>query len=191
MSTGDACATALTSINALRFWRYLSQNDNTADLLCDVHKLPTHGVRPYAVSPFDWSIRACWISFHRQHNNKNMKTILLVEDDKKISMALSLRLRSMGYEVDSASDAVYAMNAAMRCHPEIVLLDINLPGGNGFVVADRMRASRDLCRTPIIFITASKNPEHRLKAAEYGTSMYLEKPFMAVQLTEAIERLVH
>jgi CheY-like chemotaxis protein len=116
------------------------------------------------------------------------QTILLVEDDKKISMALSLRLKSMGYQVDSAADAVYAMNAAMRCQPEVVLLDINLPGGNGFVVADRLRASLALGATPIIFITASKNAGLRERAAQYSASAYLEKPFQAADLVEALDR---
>lgn len=120
-----------------------------------------------------------------------MQTILLVEDDKKISMALSLRLRSMGFQVDSAADAVYAMNAAIRCQPEVVLLDINLPGGDGFVVADRLRASTELGTTPIIFITASKDPEMRQRAAEYGACAFLEKPFQAAQLTEALHQFVH
>jgi CheY-like chemotaxis protein len=120
-----------------------------------------------------------------------MQTILLVEDDKRISQALSLRLRSMGYQVDSAADAVYAMNAAIRCQPEVILLDINLPGGNGFVVADRVRASGTLGAIPIIFITASKEPGLRERAAEYGASAFLEKPFQAAQLTEAIDRFTH
>jgi CheY-like chemotaxis protein len=120
-----------------------------------------------------------------------MRTILLVEDDKKISMALSLRLRSMGFQVDSAADAVYAMNAAIRCQPEVVLLDINLPGGDGFVVADRLRASEDLGTTPIIFITASKNPELRERASTYGSCAFLEKPFQAAQLKEALQQFIH
>lgn len=94
----------------------------------------------------------------------------------------------MGYQVDSAADAVYAMNAAVRCQPEVILLDINLPGGDGFVVADRVRASDSLGATPIIFITASKEPGLRARAAEYGASAYLEKPFHAAQLAEALER---
>ena len=122
---------------------------------------------------------------------KMTQTILLVEDDKKITMALSLRLQAMGYQVDSAADAVYAMKAAVRSQPEVILLDINLPGGNGFVVADRLRASMDLGTTPIIFITASKDPEMRRRAASYGDSAYLEKPFQAAQLVEAIERFAH
>jgi DNA-binding response OmpR family regulator len=120
-----------------------------------------------------------------------MHKILLVEDDKKITMALSLRLRSMGFQVDSAADAVYAMNAALRCQPEVVLLDINLPGGDGFVVADRLRASAELGTTPIIFITASKNPEHRKRASAYGHCAFLEKPFQAAQLSEALQQFVH
>ena len=118
-------------------------------------------------------------------------TILLVEDDKKISMALTLRLQSMGYQVDSAADAVYAMKAAVRCQPEFILLDINLPGGNGFVVADRLRASPSLASTPIIFITASKDPAMRQQASTYMDSQYLEKPFQAAQLVEAIDSLSH
>jgi DNA-binding response OmpR family regulator len=120
-----------------------------------------------------------------------MRTILLVEDDKKISIALSLRLRSMGFQVDSAADAIYAMNVAIRCQPEIVLLDINLPGGDGFVVADRIRGSAGMSITPIVFITASKKPEHRQRAAEYRSCAFLEKPFQAAQLTRVLNQFVH
>lgn len=116
------------------------------------------------------------------------QTILLVEDDKKITMALKLRLQAMGYQVDSAPDAVFAMKAAVQSQPEVILLDINLPGGNGFVVADRLRSSSHLGSTPIIFITASKDPQMRQRAASYGESAYLEKPFKASQLVEAIDR---
>ncbi|MFK7858822.1 MAG: response regulator [Granulosicoccus sp.] len=120
-----------------------------------------------------------------------MQSVLLVEDDKKITLALSLRLQSMGYSVDSAADAVYAMNAAVKCKPEVVLLDINLPGGDGFVVADRMRASNELGLTPIIFITASQDPEIRQRAGKYSASRFIEKPFQASQLTDAIDQLCH
>ncbi|MFK8081522.1 MAG: response regulator [Granulosicoccus sp.] len=120
-----------------------------------------------------------------------MQNVLLVEDDKKITMALSLRLQSMGFAVDSAADAVYAMNAAVRCKPEVVLLDINLPGGDGFMVADRLRASHALGSTPIIFITASQDPEMRMRAGTYSASRFIEKPFQASQLTNAIDELCH
>ena len=106
-------------------------------------------------------------------------------------MALTMRLEAMGYKVSSAADAVYAMNEAQRCVPEVVLLDINLPGGDGFIVADRMRASEKFSQTPIIFITASKDPELRIRAGEYLASRFIEKPFQAAQLTDAIDQLSH
>lgn len=120
-----------------------------------------------------------------------MHSVLLVEDDQKISLAVTLRLRSMGYEVDSAYDAVYAMNAAMQVQPEVVLLDINLPGGDGFMVADKMRSSDQLSSTPIVFISASKDPRLKQQAASYSDSLFVEKPFQATELTQAIDALCH
>ncbi len=116
-----------------------------------------------------------------------MKTILLVEDDKKISIALGYRLQSMGYNVQTALDAIFAMNETVRCRPDAILLDINLPGGDGFVVAKRIRASLQVATTPIIFITASKNTDFRQRAIELGAAGYLEKPFGVAELTEAID----
>lgn len=116
-----------------------------------------------------------------------MKTILLVEDDKKISIALGCRLKSMGYNVQSAVDAIFAMNETVRCRPDAILLDINLPGGDGFIVAKRIRASLQVATTPIIFITASKNAEYRQRAMDFGAAGYLEKPFGVAELTAAID----
>lgn len=117
-----------------------------------------------------------------------MKTILLVEDDSRIQMAMGIRLKSMGYEVVSAVDAVYAMDQAVKSRPDVVLLDINLPGGDGFLVAERLRKRLETADIPIIFITASKREEFRVRAAMIGASGFLEKPFDAVQLSDAIQR---
>ena len=120
-----------------------------------------------------------------------MHNVLVVEDDKRISMALNMRLKAMGYKVNIAADAVYAMNAAIKHRPEVVLLDINLPGGDGFVVADRIRSSMELDDTPIIFISASRDPDLKIKAGNYISSRFIEKPFHASQLTDAIDELCH
>ena len=117
-----------------------------------------------------------------------MKTILLVEDDSRIQTAMGIRLKSMGYSVVSAVDAVYAMDQAVKARPDVVLLDINLPGGDGFLVAERLRKRNETVDTPIIFITASKREEFRVRAAMIGASGFLEKPFSATQLSEAIEK---
>jgi len=117
-----------------------------------------------------------------------MKKLLLVEDDPKITLALKLRLKHMGFEVETAGDAVYAMDLALRQSPDVVLLDINLPGGNGFVVAERLKQSSATADVPIVFITASKEREYKSQARDIGAAAFLEKPFSATQLTSALER---
>ena len=116
-----------------------------------------------------------------------MKTVLLVEDDKKITLAIGIRLKSMGYEVASAADAVSAVAQARMCKPDVVLLDINLPGGDGFMVAERLQSLMQTSSTPIIFITANKQEGLKERAMALGAVAFLEKPFDATQLADAIE----
>lgn len=116
-----------------------------------------------------------------------MKSVLLVEDDKKITLAIGIRLKSMGYEVTSAADAVSAIAQARKCKPDVILLDINLPGGDGFIVAERLQALMQTSSTPIIFITANKQEGLKKRAMEMGAVAFLEKPFDATQLADAIE----
>ncbi len=116
-----------------------------------------------------------------------MKTVLLIEDDQKITLALGVRLKSMGYEVASAADAVTAVAQARKVKPDVILIDINLPGGDGFMVANRLKSLLQTSVTPLIFITASKQPGLREKAKEVGAVAFLEKPFDATQMADAIE----
>lgn len=116
-----------------------------------------------------------------------MKSVLLVEDDSRLSLALSIRLKSMDYKVATAGDAISAVSAARSSKPDIVLIDINLPGGDGFVVAERLRSVLDTATTPYIFITASKKHGLRERAMELGASAFLEKPFDAQHLARAID----
>lgn len=120
-----------------------------------------------------------------------MKTVLLVEDDKKITLAIGVRLKAMGYKVASAADAVSAIAQARKHEPDVVLLDINLPGGDGFLVAERLQSLMQTSSTPVIFITASKQPGLRKRAMELGAVGFLEKPFDATTLADAIENSLH
>tara|TARA_R110002049_G_scaffold21792_18_gene79165 strand:- start:3984 stop:4373 length:390 start_codon:yes stop_codon:yes gene_type:complete len=116
-----------------------------------------------------------------------MKTILLIEDDRKITMAIGMRLRSMGYEVATAADAVTAIAQARKANPDVIILDINLPGGDGFIVAERLQSLMQTSATPIIFITASKQENLKIRARELGAVAFLEKPFDATAPAGAIE----
>lgn len=116
-----------------------------------------------------------------------MKKVLIIEDDKSISLALGIRLKAMGYAVEAAADAVSAISQARKAEPDVVLLDIGLPGGDGFLVAERLQQLNQTAVTPIIFITASKQSGLRERAMELGAVRFLEKPFDATELADAIE----
>src|ERR1700736_4186591 len=91
----------------------------------------------------------------------SMKSVLLVDDDSAILLGTGVRMRSMGYTVYTAEDAVNAVSAVRKNEPDVVVLDISLPAGDGFLVADRLHNLDGSAATPIIFITASDNPALR------------------------------
>ena len=115
------------------------------------------------------------------------KKILVVEDDKKMVMALTVRLKGKGYDVVAAYDAVMAMSIAMHHRPDLALLDISLPGGNGFMVANSLRNEVSTSGVPFIFLTASKQPGLRENAGDLGAVGFFEKPYEAEALLAAID----
>lgn len=116
-----------------------------------------------------------------------MKTVLLVEDDRKILLALGIRLKAIGYSVVTASDAVTAISQARKHEPDVAIIDIGLPGGDGFVVAERLQKLIQAASTPLIFISASKQPGLKERALRAGAVRFIEKPFDATTLADAIE----
>jgi DNA-binding response OmpR family regulator len=120
---------------------------------------------------------------------KPPEKILIVEDDHKIALALSARLTSSGYETTVASDALSGVATAVKLQPDLVLLDISMPAGNGFSVAERIKA---LIAKPIpfIFLTASKMPGLREKADALGAAGFFEKPYDSATLLAAIRRVL-
>jgi CheY-like chemotaxis protein len=116
-----------------------------------------------------------------------MRTVVLVEDDPMVALAFGIRLKAMGYLVHTACDAITAVNQVRTLNPDVVLLDISLPGGDGFVVAERINRLAGPAPTPIIFMTASQRPDLRRRAMQLGAVGFLHKPFDATALADAIE----
>ncbi len=101
-------------------------------------------------------------------------------------MVLAIRLKAAGYEVSTASDARSGLDAAIKGQPDAVLLDISMPGGDGFSVAEGIQKLGPKLPS-IIFLTASKRPEYRKKADELGAAGFFEKPFDASELLAAVQ----
>lgn len=116
-----------------------------------------------------------------------MKSVLLVDDDNTVLLGIGVRLKSMGYAVYTAKDAVSAVSAVVKNRPDVVVLDVSLPAGDGFLVAERLQNLVGSAATPVIFITASANPSLRERAVGCGATAFLTKPFDATSLADAIE----
>ena len=115
-----------------------------------------------------------------------MNKILVVEDDSRISLALATRLQASGFEVRTAPDPVTALQLARTGEFDLALLDIMMPAGGGIVLAERLRTLVPTAAIPIVFLTASKNPDLRAKASELGAAAFLEKPFDSRELLRII-----
>ncbi len=113
--------------------------------------------------------------------------ILIVEDDARITRALSIRLEAAGYDVVAAQDGSTGLTAAVREQPDLMLLDISMPAGGGFFIAERAPRRADLAEIPIVFITASKAPELRRRARELGAVGFIEKPYRSKNVLSMID----
>jgi len=116
-----------------------------------------------------------------------MKAILIIEDDPRTILALAVRLKGQGYSTWTASDGIRGMQLAIRARPDLIILDIGLPGGNGLELAETLRRKPQTSRIPIIFLTGSKAPRLRQKVMELGAAGLLEKPYEPEELLLMIQ----
>jgi two-component system cell cycle response regulator len=114
-----------------------------------------------------------------------VKKVLIVEDDRKIALALATRLKGAGYEASIAVDAITGVNLAVKLQPDLIILDISMPAGSGFDVAERVQSLVPKLM-PIIFLTASKQAGLRGRAMDLGAAGFFEKPYKGEELLAAV-----
>ncbi len=119
------------------------------------------------------------------HNGR--PTLLLIEDDPSVSTSLQRRLRFEGFHVEIADRGETALNMMEVLTPDLVLLDVMLPGLDGFTVAERIRR---LSNVPILMLTARDSVEDRVSGLERGADDYLVKPFELPELLARIRALL-
>jgi DNA-binding response OmpR family regulator len=103
--------------------------------------------------------------------------VLVVEDDEAIRLLLQEALSSRGYEIFEAVDGLSAVPAALDCRPDAVLLDVGLPGMDGFAVLARLKEDEGLRDVPVLMVTAWADPVLVTKALDRGAADHLRKPF--------------
>ena len=102
--------------------------------------------------------------------------ILIVEDDVDIARLLGLKLKQDGHEVAFAGDAVTALTVARKEDPDLIVIDIGLPGGGGLLIIERLQAMANLAMKPVIVISAREPVESEQQARAAGAVAFFSKP---------------
>ena len=116
------------------------------------------------------------------------KKILIVDDERDIVKGLMIRLQGAGYEVVTAFDGAQGVFMAHKEKPDLIILDIRMPAGDGFSVAQRLKRSIHTFTIPVIFLTGSPEKNAEEKAMALGARFYVKKPYDPEELLDAIER---
>jgi DNA-binding response OmpR family regulator len=117
-------------------------------------------------------------------------SILIVDDDPEIVSMLSTRLIARGYKVSTAGDGHRALELAKRERPDIVLLDVMMPGKSGWEVARALKQDPVTAPIKIVMVTAIGHQVNELTSPIYGADAYLDKPFEFEKLEKIISGLV-
>jgi CheY-like chemotaxis protein len=117
-----------------------------------------------------------------------MAKILIVDDDQDIRRLLAIRLKSVGHEAVFAGDAISAVNQTRKERPDLILLDVMLPAGDGYVVMERLKAMPAMEGIPVIVISALDPKPQEEKLAASGAHAYVQKPFDHEQLLAEIDK---
>ena len=119
-----------------------------------------------------------------------MKNILVMDDDPKLAAALAIRLEAAGYGVSTARDGEEGLKLALCSRPDLIIMDVWMPGAVGFLVAERLR-SLGFADVPVIFLTAAKKERLWNIAQEVEAAAFFEKPYQAGPLLKCISKTLH
>ncbi len=120
--------------------------------------------------------------------NDMERSVLIVDDDQWIAMSTAMVLEAEGFTVHSALSGPEGIEKARALQPGVVLLDIMMPGMDGWETLERLKADRRCAAIPVIVFTAREHREGRSKSLELGAVEYFRKPFRPDALVQTIRR---
>ncbi len=126
----------------------------------------------------------------RGRAGRNQGRVLVVDDDEKICAICAEVLANLGFEVQSARTVAEARVALHRARPDVLLLDVVLPDGDGFSFLEELKAERASSHLSVIFISARTETSSKIRALKLGGDDYLTKPFDALELGARVESVV-
>ena len=115
------------------------------------------------------------------------KKILIVEDDSDVRLGYQVLLRAHNYDTAFAADGSSVVSEARKHQPDLIILDLGLPGGDGFLVLDRLRAHSFLSEVPIIVVSARDLQPNKERALTVGVKAFIQKPWNDDELLATID----
>jgi len=118
------------------------------------------------------------------------RKVVLIEDERNIIEAISFILAREGWEVKTHSNGHDALDVVRARRPDLVILDVMLPGKSGFDILQEIRHDAELAATPVLMLTARGQDKDREMAERAGADRYMTKPFSNAEVLEAVRTLV-
>jgi DNA-binding response OmpR family regulator len=116
------------------------------------------------------------------------KKILIVDDDPDVRLGLHVRLKANHYDVIFAADGMASIAEARKHMPDLIILDLGLPAGDGFSVMERLKKNDSLSLIPVIVVSARDRSANKDRALKAGAMAYLQKPVDNAQLLSVIRK---
>ena len=117
-------------------------------------------------------------------------TVLVCDDEAPLRQLVCAALEDSDCSIVEASDGDQALALAQRLHPDVIVLDMMMPGRSGLEVVTALRADSSFVETPVVFLTARAQTTDRKAAAAAGADHFLSKPFSVVELASLVEKLL-
>ncbi len=114
---------------------------------------------------------------------KSRQSVMMIDDEPEMLQLLARTFEMEGYETILAADGVSAMALLRDCKPDLIILDIMMPGPDGYIVLKRIRQSYDI---PVIMLTAKREATSLEKALALGADDYVKKPFRPLELVARV-----
>ena len=118
------------------------------------------------------------------------KKILVADDEPDVVKVLSMRLKAHNYEVITAFDGLQAVKEAYKEKPDLILLDIMMPLGDGYTVFENLKRSAQIRLIPVIFISALPPRQVQQKVEELGAQGFITKPFDSKALVAEVKKIL-
>jgi DNA-binding response OmpR family regulator len=118
------------------------------------------------------------------------KKVLIVEDDADVRLGYQVLLKANHYDTFFAADSSSAVSEARKHQPDLIILDLGLPAGDGFIVLERFRANMNLAVIPVIVVSARDLHANKERALKAGAQAYMQKPWNDNELLALMSELI-